>query len=57
MRGGYYYLMANPDKVIGGIVMLDGYFGGSAPSNNFGSLLAGFENFTGIEIIPESVKP
>jgi len=41
----------------GAIEILDGYYGGSAPTLNYGSLINGFEYSTGIQIIPSYLKP
>ncbi len=49
----YYY----PIETAITIETLDGYYGGSAPGDNYGSIVSGFENFTGIEIIPKWLKP
>ena len=36
---------------------LDGYYGGSSPGPNAGSLVSGVETTTGIKIIPEPFRP
>ena len=55
------YVLANPVEVqTAGITIietLDGYYGGSSPGYNAGSFTAGLENVTGINIIPEWLKP
>ena len=40
-----------------GVEILDGYYGGSAPSYNIGSFVNGFENITGIQVVPDWLKP
>ncbi|CUV65410.1 hypothetical protein BN3087_330026 [Sulfurovum sp. enrichment culture clone C5] len=35
----------------------DGYYGGGSPGYNWGSFVSGFENFTGIQIVPDWLKP
>ena len=40
-----------------GVEALDGYYGGSAPTYNIGSFINGFENTTGIQIVPDWLKP
>jgi len=40
----YYY----PMETVMAIETLDGYYGGSSPSYNYGSFVSGFENITGI---------
>ena len=47
VRGGYYYVMANPEKVLMGVEFartLDGYYGGSSPGYNWGSFASGLKN-------------
>jgi hypothetical protein len=39
------------------IPVLDGYYGGSSPGRNFGSIISGYENFTGTNITPEVLRP
>jgi|GEM_PF-6403276 hypothetical protein len=39
------------------IKALDGYYGGSAPAYNIGSFINVFENTTGIQIVPDWLKP
>lgn len=36
---------------------LDGYYGGIAPYYNIGSFVNGFENITGIKVVPDWLKP
>ena len=49
--GGYKVSVANDTSLTGG------YYGGSSPSANRGSFVNGFENFTGIDIVPKQLKP
>uniref|UniRef100_UPI0032B2DA7D RHS repeat domain-containing protein n=1 Tax=uncultured Sulfurimonas sp. TaxID=291845 RepID=UPI0032B2DA7D len=49
----YYY----PGETAIAIETLDGYYGGSSPGNNYGSFVAGFENITGVELVPSVLKP
>ena len=60
IESGYGYVMSNPEIVIYGgelIEALDGYYGGSSPGYNIGSFISGFENFTGINLVPEALRP
>jgi filamentous hemagglutinin len=63
VKEGYYGTMNyvyDPKTVIIGVKtidILDGYYGGSSPGYNFGSFVSGFENFTGINIVPDWAKP
>jgi len=59
-----YYMVGNtilnPRNILYGyatIEALDGYYGGSAPAYNIGSFINGFENTTGIQIVPDWLKP
>jgi hypothetical protein len=53
--------MLHPEVVIvtgeSVIPVLDGYYGGSSPGRNFGSIVSGYENFTGTNITPEVLRP
>ena len=54
------YIYANPEAVIfaGELIEgLDGYYGGSSPGYNVGSVISGFENFTGMNLVPEALRP
>jgi hypothetical protein len=50
-------VLSHPMETMTGIEALDGYYGGSSPGYNLGSFTAGFENFTGINIVPDWLKP
>lgn len=50
------YMYTHPVETISAIETLDGYYGGSSPGANWGSFASGFENFTGINIIPNWLK-
>ena len=60
LRGGYMFTMMHPEVTIGtGVLIenLDGYYGGTSPSLNICSAINGFEMSTGIQIVPDSLKP
>jgi hypothetical protein len=40
-----------------GVEILDGYYGGIAPAYNIDSFVNGFENITGIQVVPDWLKP
>lgn len=44
LTGKYIINPNNSLKIIGGIGILDGYYGGSSPSINWGTLLNGINN-------------
>ena len=54
---GGVYAMTYPFETMAVIETLDGYYGGSSPGYNFGSFIAGLENFIGINIVPDWLKP
>jgi hypothetical protein len=56
-EAGYLWAMTHPVETMVGIEILDGYYGGSSPGYNLGSFTAGFENFTGTNIVPDWLKP
>jgi len=50
--GTYYWAVTNPERAIGILEILDGYYGGSSPGNNIGSFINGLEIFLDFDLIP-----